>query len=108
MHERVYAILRANPALLNAGHNALARSLGVSARGLRRSLQSEGQTLLMIGDELRMERARQLLTHSELSIKEIAETLGYSEASAFHRAFRRWTGESPLRYKRLHAGAVRS
>jgi AraC-like DNA-binding protein len=103
MHERVRALLRSNPHLLDGGHNSIANFLGVSARALRRGLQDEDRTLPMISDGLRMERAQYLLSQTDLTITQIANQLGYSVPSAFHRAFKRWTGESPERYRRSKA-----
>ncbi|HET9989975.1 MAG TPA: AraC family transcriptional regulator ligand-binding domain-containing protein, partial [Kofleriaceae bacterium] len=72
----------------------ISRELGVSARTLRRQLEHEGTTLRALVDELRRERADQLLA-AGTSAKEIAFELGFSEPSAFSRAYKRWTGRAP-------------
>lgn len=72
----------------------VARSLGTSARSLRRSLEREGQSLRALVDGLRRERADELLGRGE-SVKEVAFALGFSEPSAFSRAYKRWTGRAP-------------
>jgi AraC-like DNA-binding protein len=72
----------------------VADRLGTSARTLRRQLEREGRSLRSIVDELRRERADQLIA-SGTPIKEIAFGLGFSEPSAFSRAYKRWTGSAP-------------
>lgn len=72
----------------------VARVLGMSARTLQRRLRDRGTTFQRVVDELRMEMAKAHLADSSLAISEIAYLLGFSEPSAFHRAFRRWTGQS--------------
>ncbi|MEZ5504636.1 MAG: helix-turn-helix transcriptional regulator [Gammaproteobacteria bacterium] len=46
-----------------------------------------------------MKQARRLLENPAIPIDSIAERLGFSEASAFHRAFKRWTGKTPSEYR---------
>lgn len=72
----------------------IAGRLGTSARTLRRHLEQEGLSLRSIIDELRRERADELLA-AGTPIKEIAFGLGFSEPSAFSRAYKRWTGKAP-------------
>ncbi|HEJ2575411.1 TPA: helix-turn-helix transcriptional regulator [Pseudomonas aeruginosa] len=55
-------------------------------------------------DELRQQLAKQYLADPALSLSEIALMLGYSEQSAFSRAFRGWYGETPLRYRKKPTG----
>lgn len=74
---------------------SVARGLGTSARTLQRQLQAHGLSYQQLLDEARREAALQHLRASSLAISEIAYLLGYSEPSAFHRAFRRWTGRAP-------------
>ncbi|MBA3452865.1 MAG: AraC family transcriptional regulator ligand-binding domain-containing protein [Deltaproteobacteria bacterium] len=73
---------------------AVARSLGISSRTLRRHLEQEATTLRALVDDVRRERADELLA-AGTSIKEIAFALGFSEPSAFSRAYKRWTGRAP-------------
>lgn len=73
----------------------LASQLEMSPVTLRRHLRAEGQSYMAIRDELRGRRARALLAAGELSVDEIAIDLGYSEPSAFYRAYQKWTGTSP-------------
>ena len=70
----------------------IAKRLGISARTLRRHLEQHGNTLRGVVDDIRRERADQLLA-AGMSVKEIAYALGFSEPSAFSRAYKRWTGK---------------
>ncbi|HYP99884.1 MAG TPA: AraC family transcriptional regulator [Polyangiaceae bacterium] len=73
----------------------LARRLRMSERSLQRRLSDEGQTFDGLLDELRHELSIRYLADKKIAIAEVAFLLGYSEPSAFHRAFKRWTGKTP-------------
>ncbi|MEP6859032.1 MAG: AraC family transcriptional regulator ligand-binding domain-containing protein [Deltaproteobacteria bacterium] len=73
---------------------AISQALGISARTLRRQLEHDGTTLRSLVDALRRERADHLLA-AGVAAKEIAFELGFSEPSAFSRAYKRWTGRTP-------------
>ncbi|AIL59839.1 AraC family transcriptional regulator [Pseudomonas alkylphenolica] len=77
----------------------LAREHGMSIASLRRQLQREGFSFQELKDEVRRTIAFECLRNSQLSIGEIAERAGFQEASAFHRAFKQWTGQSPGHYR---------
>ncbi|OOV89713.1 AraC family transcriptional regulator [Pseudomonas sp. MF4836] len=79
--------------------DAFAGELQMSPSTLRRRLEREGCSYQEIKDEVRRGMAVQLLRNSATSIGEIAEQTGFQEPSAFHRAFKKWTGESPGRYR---------
>jgi AraC-like DNA-binding protein len=84
--------------LLLDGHateGALARHYATSTRSLHRMLASDGTSFKRLLDAVRFEVARQLLTGTDMSAAELAVALRYSDASAFSRAFRRWTGSPP-------------
>jgi AraC-like DNA-binding protein len=72
----------------------IAHQLGISARTLRRHLEQEGTSLRALVDDVRRERADELL-EAGTPVKEIAFVLGFSETSAFSRAYKRWTGRPP-------------
>jgi len=74
--------------------------LGTTPATLRRRLRSEGQSFASVKDELRGALAQSLLRADTLSVAEIAIELGFTEPSAFHRAFRKWTGTSPGAFRR--------
>lgn len=71
-----------------------AASLAMSERTLHRRLEQEGTTFRQVLDRFRHEKSVALLAAGS-SITDVAFLLGYSELSAFYRAFRRWTGKSP-------------
>lgn len=73
--------------------------LRMHRRTLSRRLKESGQGYRAIRGEIRFEIARQLLEDTEVPLAEIAAALGYSEASAFSRAFRRWSGQPPLAWR---------
>jgi AraC-like DNA-binding protein len=73
----------------------VAGALSLHPKTLSRRLKAEGTTFRRLLDELRMELARRYLRQPGLSVEEVAFLLGYSERSAFHRAFQRWTGHAP-------------
>jgi AraC-like DNA-binding protein len=79
---------------------AVAARLGMSKRTLQRKLTELGCPFANIIDEVRREAALALLGRREHSIAEVGYVLGFSEPSAFHRAFRRWTGLAPSEYRR--------
>ncbi len=78
---------------------SIARSLNVSERTLLRRLRDEGTTPTDLLRDLRLEFAEKYLDDPTISVTEISYLLGYSEASAFHRAFKRWTGTTPAEYR---------
>lgn len=78
---------------------SLARRLRVSARTLQRRLAEEHTSVRELADEARRARAI-LLLEAGRPISEVAENVGFTEPSAFHRAFRRWTGKTPEEFRR--------
>ncbi|MGY2172334.1 AraC family transcriptional regulator [Pseudomonas gingeri] len=79
--------------------DAVAQHLHISAQTLRRHLREEGTSFQELKDQLRRDIAIYHLGRSELSLQQIAEQLGFSEPSAFHRAFKKWTGLTPGAYR---------
>jgi len=77
----------------------VATTLNISARTLQRRLKEEGYTFKSLIKELRQQLAYDYLQNKELSIKEIAYLLDYSEASAFVRSFKKWEGISPSAWR---------
>ena len=71
----------------------------MNARMLRRRLNSEGISLRQLTEESLKREACLSLDNPHESVSQIAERLGYSEPSAFHRAFKRWTGITPAQYQ---------
>jgi AraC-like DNA-binding protein len=83
---------------------SLAGELHVTQATLRRRLHEEGTSYQEIKDQLRRDLAISYLSHSDRSVMDIALELGFSERSAFHRAFRKWTGASPGEFRRGLSG----
>lgn len=81
----------------------VAAELAVGPRTLQRRLRDERLTLRELIEETRIAQARQLLADRGLPIGRIAHRLGYSQASAFHRAFVRAVGMTPLEWRRHNA-----
>jgi len=77
----------------------IARKLGLSRQTLFRKLKAEGVTFEQVLDELRYKLAREYLDGKNVSVNETAYLLGFSDAAAFSRAFKRWTGASPRTMK---------
>jgi len=73
--------------------------LAMSPQTLRRHLQQEGESFQAIKDHWRRDLAINLLAESSLPIAEIARRTGFSEPSALHRAFKKWTGLAPGAYR---------
>ncbi|HSK02779.1 MAG TPA: AraC family transcriptional regulator ligand-binding domain-containing protein [Kofleriaceae bacterium] len=101
------AIDRALRAGERPGAEAAARELGMSERTLRRRLAVGGASFSTLVDEMLRERARTLVAATPRSITDIAIDLGFSDASAFSHAFRRWHGCAPreLRARRARSAA---
>lgn len=77
----------------------VARRLGTSERTLRRHLEQEGTSFRAQVDAVRKDRARELLSTPDIGLTDAAFMLGFSDASAFSRAFRRWFDQSPRAYR---------
>jgi AraC-like DNA-binding protein len=81
----------------------LSERLDIPLRSLYRALQLRRKTYKELLDDMRLQLAKRYLTDPAISLTEIALMLGYSEHSAFTRAFKTWTGQTPLRHRRqLH------
>ena len=86
----------------DANVDVVAKRLGIPSRSLQRRLKDEGTSFQAIREELRRELADRYLREG-LAVAEISFLLGFSEPSAFFRAFKRWTGSTPI----AHRAAVR-
>ena len=83
----------------NPSLSQVAESLKVSERTLRRRLREEGTSHQELLDALRRDLALRYLDENALSIDEVAYQLGFSQSSAFRRAFKRWTGQTPGQHR---------
>jgi AraC-like DNA-binding protein len=84
----------------------MAPRLHMSARTLHRRLEQEGTNFRSVLNEVRRELAVRHLVERRLAIGEIAFLLGFSEVSAFHRAFKHWTGHAPRAYRAQHSSSL--
>ena len=93
--ENLRRVLRTEILTNRCSAATVADRFAIHRRTLSRHLQAEGAGFQSLVDETRFEIARQLLTQTRIPLSEVAVALGYSEASAFTRAFRRWSGQVP-------------
>jgi AraC-like DNA-binding protein len=77
----------------------VARELSMSDRNLQRALRNDGTSYQKLLDEVRRDLALRHLAAPGTSASQVGFLLGFSEPSAFHRAFRRWTGKAPGEYR---------
>lgn len=76
-----------------------AQAWGLSERTLARRLAALNKTFEGLLDDVRREQALQAVENPDRALAEIAETLGFAEVSSFYRAFKRWTGCPPVRWR---------
>lgn len=96
--ERTRALVGQHLALGTAGLGPVAARLGLSERTLRRRLREAGISYRELVDDVRRERALSLAHEGASSVTAIALRAGFSDVTAFTRAFRRWTGLLPSDY----------
>lgn len=96
---RIRRRLRRHPPAEWPDFDALAQEFHAAPATLRRRLDEEGQTYRGLKDELRRDMAIDYLGRRGLAVSEVASRLGFAEPSAFHRAFRKWTGGTPGEYR---------
>ncbi len=82
----------------------LADNLQMSPRSLQRRLADQGISFQALLGQTRQQLAEAYLRDASVELAEVALLLGYSEQSAFTRAFRQWTGQAPLQWRRQQAG----
>ena len=78
----------------------VSKKLLLSVRSLQLYLQKEGTSYNKLAKEIRRNISQKYLNDENMSIDEIAYILGFSESSAFHRAFKSWTGLTPMQFRR--------
>lgn len=78
----------------------VASELFISTRKLQRLLHDEGTSFIAILNETRKDIAKQYVRNKDMDLTEIAFLLGFSEQSVFSRSFKRWTGETPSKYRK--------
>ena len=97
--EQVRTILRTTIVTGHSSANQIAELFAMNRRTINRHLNALGTSFREVADDIRFEIARQLLEDSEMEISQIALILGYSNASAFTRAFRRWSSTTPASWR---------
>ena len=100
--EHVKALIRSALTTGRCTEDEIAALLELGPRTLIRRLESAGSSFHELLDESRYELAQRLLKNTSLSIGEISDTLCYSRASSFDRAFRRWSGCTPVEWRQSH------
>jgi AraC-like DNA-binding protein len=94
----VYQIIASTP-----GHSpsmdGVAKEICTTVRTLNRKLSAEGTSFTQILDDVRCNLASEYLRTTKLSIDDISELVGFSDAANFRHAFRRWTGSTPARHR---------
>lgn len=98
--ERVHDYVRGSLPVGNCSVEHCAEKLGTSVRTLQANLSEAGLRFSDILEKQRIDLAKVHLERGELSLDEVAAMLGYAEQSSFGRAFKRWTGSTPQRYRR--------
>jgi AraC-like DNA-binding protein len=95
---QVRQALAAHPGQAHSAE-ALAQLLHVSPRTLHRQLKEEGASLQQLKDEVRLERAKDLLWRTAKPVKQVAAAVGFRNEKSFARAFRQWAGVSPGEFR---------
>ncbi len=98
--DRVREIIASELAGGDPSADCIAQKLHMSPRTLRRRLNEEGLNHRMLLEQMRKDLASLYLNEKGLAVSEAAFLLGFADASAFHKAFKRWTGRTPVEYRR--------
>jgi AraC-like DNA-binding protein len=99
LHEMVYSAITDSLPDGKPSKAQIARRLGMSERTLHRRLAEHGRTFKSIAIQAQRDAAEALLSTQDHSLAEVAFLTGFSDQSAFSRAFKGWTGETPLRFR---------
>ena len=87
---------------------SIAHYYSVQRRTLHRRLSAEGLTFRQVAHEVRFKIACELLENTHMALAQVAAVLRYSELSAFTRAFKRWSGQTPSAWRSSRAQTKRS
>ena len=101
LSQRIRKALLKTPPQQWLDFRTLAQQLHMSEATLQRRLKAEGLSYQQLKNQIRCERALFLLQHTPLSMQHISEQLNFHDPSAFHRAFKKWTGKNPSYYRSL-------
>ena len=100
LSERIINYLTANAYLGISSLDEIAENFNTSPRTLQRKLQEEGVSFQQLADSVRKSIAMHYLQLGNHPMKEVSYMLGYNELSAFTRAFKRWTGKTPMDFQK--------
>ena len=104
--ERIRGVFSQRLELENCDLEDVAKELDIPPRRLRFELARAGTSFSQIVTDFRFALARRLLTRTEESIDNIVYLTGFSEPSTFYRAFKRWSGMTPVQYREKHRVAT--
>lgn len=90
-----------NPAVTSHNTETLATALNMSPRSLHRQLQEEGASLQQLKEQVRLERAEDLLLRITKPVKQMAASSGFRNEKGFMRAFQDWVGMSPAAFRSM-------
>jgi AraC-like DNA-binding protein len=96
--ERVRALMT-NPKAPAKTAADLAAALHLSERSLHRHLARGGSSLQALKDDLRQQRARDLLRRTDIPLKRLVQMVGFENEKSFSRAFKSWTGTTPSQFR---------
>ncbi|MEB3865671.1 AraC family transcriptional regulator [Acinetobacter sp. IK31] len=96
----VKAELNLKPQLGYPTFDEIADRLNMSSRTLRRHLNQVGSSYLQLLEEIQQKEAENLLLNSDMEIQQIALYLGYIQPTNFTRAFKKWTGQTPIQFRK--------
>jgi AraC-like DNA-binding protein len=102
----VQEIRRENALSESALAERVATAMRMSRRTLTRKLDREGTSFLAEADAVRREMALAYVLDRRLALTEVAFLLGFAHVESFHRAFKRWTGVTPVAYRRANVGRL--
>lgn len=100
--DRIRLLISSNLGNAEVTAETIAAELGMSRRTLHRRLSESGTTFNVLRENIVINVAKESLSKTPVSITELAQKLGYSDSSAFDRAFKRLVGQKPLEYRKQH------
>ena len=101
-------VLRTEPLRNTCSAAGIARLFSMHRRTMNRHLHTEGLAFRQVANEVRFEIACELLANTDMALSQVAAALKYSEPSAFTRAFRRWSGQTPSAWRTSHPDVRKS
>lgn len=106
MTEKVSLLITKHLSSTNFSVEVVAEKLHMNRQTLYRKLKAENQNFKNMVDKIRQAKAFEMLRDSDFSLNDVSYYLGFSEPSAFSRAFKRWTGDTPKHYQKVWQGQL--